>query len=156
MPDANLQQALGTSLEEVLEKMFFAGPAEDSAEASSPVGFSAQVAFQGSAEGRLRLRVSAAAARDMASDFLAAPAESLSESRVSEVVCEMANMLCGSVLSRAGAEGTYHLGEPRPGFSAAPETPAAASCTMNVGSGTVTAELDFTETICPTEAALAS
>jgi hypothetical protein len=38
--------------------------------------------------------------------------QELSQARAGDVVCELANMLCGSVLSRIGADFTFDLSHP--------------------------------------------
>src|SRR5271165_6215349 len=98
--DTPLRQALAESLDEVLEKMFFvrslgelAGPA------SGPVT-AAHLTFEGDPPGSLTLRMTPAAARSVAADFLGEEEAELSPKQIGEVVCELANMICGSVLSR--------------------------------------------------------
>jgi CheY-specific phosphatase CheX len=112
-----MRQALRESVDEVLEKMFFAETlgecsAGDSAD-STGAEIAAGLTFAGKSSGSLLLRVSAAAARQIAADFLGLDESELSDLKTSEVLRELANMICGSVLSRLESAATFHLGAPR-------------------------------------------
>jgi len=111
--DSILQRALQESTEEVLEKMFFIQCLGESLEAESEPPFVAHLAFEGDPSGALTLYVRASAARSVAADFLAAEEPDLSEQEVGEVVCELANMICGSVLSRVESSATFRLASPQ-------------------------------------------
>jgi CheY-specific phosphatase CheX len=111
--DTPLRQALAESMDEVLEKMFFvrslgelAGPA------AGPVT-AAHLTFEGDPPGSLTLRMTPAAARSVAADFLGEEEAELSPRQIGEVVCELANMICGSVLSRVERNTTFRLSAPR-------------------------------------------
>src|SRR5437764_15417957 len=73
----------------------------------------AHLTFRGEPSGSLTLRISAPAARGIASDFLGVDEEDLSDREVGDVICELANMICGSLLSRVGGEATFRLASPR-------------------------------------------
>src|ERR1039458_2358066 len=110
------RQALRDSVDEVLEKMFFA---ETLGEASGPDGDSladtitVELTFQGEPSGSMCLRLTADSAREIAADFLGLEGEEISSDQISEVVRELANMICGSVLSRVESAATFHLSVPR-------------------------------------------
>jgi CheY-specific phosphatase CheX len=111
--DTSLRQALAESLDEVLEKMFFV---RSLGEPQGPAGepeVTAHLAFEGDPPGWLTLRVTAPAARSVAADFLGEEESELSERQIGEVVCELANMICGSVLSRVERNATFRLSTPR-------------------------------------------
>jgi CheY-specific phosphatase CheX len=112
--EAVLQQTLASSVEDVLEKMFFFSPPEDpDAGSGSPEPeIAARVSFTGEPPGDLTLRVTRDAARSIAADFLAAEIYELQEDQVIGVLCELANMICGSVLSRVESATTFHLSAP--------------------------------------------
>jgi hypothetical protein len=57
--------------------------------------------------------VAGGAARSVAADFLGEEEPALSEQQIGEVVCELANMICGSVLSRVESAITFQLATPR-------------------------------------------
>jgi CheY-specific phosphatase CheX len=112
------RQALRDSVDEVLEKMFFA---ETLGEASGPdeAGdlpadtITVELTFQGEPSGSMCLRLTDDSAREIAADFLGLERAEISSDQISEVVRELANMICGSVLSRVESAATFHLGVPR-------------------------------------------
>jgi CheY-specific phosphatase CheX len=113
-----IQRALQDSVNEVLEKMFFVQALGESPD-SKPEGpelaaeIAARLTFQGEPPGSLTLRLTSAAARLIAADFLGCDAEAVSDTQMAEVVCELANMICGSLLSRAESTTTFHLAAPQ-------------------------------------------
>ena len=118
MSDQVIHRALYDSVNEVLEKMFFV---QTMGESSIPgPGSDAQldeiairIAFQGEPSGALMLRLTSAAARQIAADFLGIDEAEVSDLQTSEVVGELANMICGSLLSRMESATTFHLEAPR-------------------------------------------
>jgi CheY-specific phosphatase CheX len=156
MSETPFHRALRDSVQEVLEKMFFVEPVEEPpGEAGSPDGIMAvQLAFEGLPSGVLTLCVTSAAARQIAADFLGEDASGLSPAKVEEVVCELANMICGSVLSRVESSATFRLASPR--ILLAGERPirreAAARRAVHavaIGSGTLTASMETRDPVCP-------
>jgi CheY-specific phosphatase CheX len=114
--EAEFHRALADSVEEVLYKMFFiealAEPAP--APAGAPADeLSAALRFEGRPSGGLKLAVSRPAARSIAADFLAEDESVLDGRQVAEVICELANMICGAMLSRVESEETFRLSAPR-------------------------------------------
>jgi CheY-specific phosphatase CheX len=113
MPEGLLELALRESVEEVLEKMFFVRTMGD-AETGQPVAdLAARLTFEGDPSGCLTLRIPQSAARSISADFLGAEEEDLSEPEIREVVCELANIICGSLLSRVESTTTFRLASPR-------------------------------------------
>ena len=100
---------------EVLEKMFFIRAFEEPLEEpeSPRRNIAVQLAFDGDPSGSLTLRTTSAAARSIAADFLGEDESELSERQVEEVVSELANMICGAVLSRVESRAVFRLGSPR-------------------------------------------
>jgi CheY-specific phosphatase CheX len=102
--------ALAAAAEEVLETMFFTtieGRLDlwpDPAEAVT-----ATLPFFGELSGLFRLDVSLASARRIAAAFLAAEPEALPPDRIGEVVCELANMICGCTLSKLRGKSVFEL-----------------------------------------------
>jgi len=96
-----------------MEKMFFIHCLDESLESEPEPEFVAHLTFEGDPSGALTLTVKASAARSVAADFLAAEEPDLSEQEIGEVVCELANMICGSVLSRVESSATFRLASPR-------------------------------------------
>lgn len=113
MTDTTLRRALAESLDDVLEKMFFVRSLGEPQDAAGEPAVTAHLTFDGDPPGWLTLRVTAAAARSVAADFLGEEESELSERQIGEVVCELANMICGSVLSRVERNATFRLSTPR-------------------------------------------
>jgi CheY-specific phosphatase CheX len=112
--DATFDSALRESAVEVLEKMFFISDVgETVAESdSAALEIAARLTFDGSPPGWLALRMSKMAARSIAADFLGEEVETSTDRQAEEMVCELANMICGSVLSRTESDATFHLSSP--------------------------------------------
>lgn len=113
MPDQEMEHLLAAAVEEVLETMFFSeatGSCEPEACAS---GFEARVAFRGEKSGFVSVRISKASARSLAASFLGESEDSLDDSRVEQVVCELANIFCGSIVTRMESHGSFDLGTPQ-------------------------------------------
>ena len=113
MPESFLLRALRESIQEVLERMFFIQCLLEPLEFVPEPEVAAQLTFEGDPSGELTLRISAGAARSVSADFLGAGETDLSEQEIGEVVCELANMICGSVLSRVESSSTFRLATPR-------------------------------------------
>lgn len=140
--ETDFRRALADSVEEVLYKMFFieglsepGGPAAASTEECS-----AALQFEGRPSGGLKLAVSWPAARSIAADFLGEDETSLTGQQVDEVVCELANMICGAMLSRVESDETFRLSTPR--MVAGEETagghqPPSISHAVDLGRGTL-------------------
>ena len=114
MPEQELSALIEESVTTVLETMFFAdplGPAEPGAEEGAPV-LAARLWFHGSPSGNLAVCISQASARLLAAGFLGEDEESLTEAQTGQIVCELANMLCGSVVSRLESEKSFDLTSP--------------------------------------------
>jgi len=117
VPDAiaereRISRILASAVEEVLEAMFFTG-VMGPAEAAGEDGLAALVTFRGAPSGICGVWVSRTQAREMAASFLGVEAEQLSHCEVDQVVCEFANMICGSVASRLETEERIDLDSPR-------------------------------------------
>jgi CheY-specific phosphatase CheX len=155
MGDLALERALTECTEEVLEQMFFAQPVEetvppDSAQAGDPSHLSVDVGFTGEPSGRLLLRISKAAARSIAADFLAEDEAVLSEEQVAEVICELANIICGSVLTRIESRTSFRLGSPRLLFQVSePEMRPSAVRSLDLWNGNITIAMTTEPELCP-------
>ena len=58
------------------------------------------------------------------------------------MLCELANMICGSALSRTGSQGEFRLSEPRLGAFDGPYSEGAVSHTAATGHGPLEAILE--------------
>lgn len=144
--------ALADSVQEVLEKMFFVDVVDPAgADSGMPHDMRARVVFDGDPPGTFWLAVDIAAVRSAAADFLGEDPDCLTEEQLEGVVCELANMICGSVLSRVESSAVFRLAKPE---LAAPEPhfPAAAaqaSFQAMVGGGLLRAEIHMERPACP-------
>jgi CheY-specific phosphatase CheX len=114
--DNVIHQALRDSVHEVLERMFFVdvlGESTDPAADAWAGEIAAALTFQGDPSGSFLLRLTTVAARQIAADFLGIDEVDVSDIQTSDVVRELTNMICGSVLSRIESAATFRLGEPR-------------------------------------------
>ncbi len=149
MPDAVCAASLlPEAAGEVLETMFFtsAVPA-DKPKAAAPRGFAVRVRFEGAPSGTFGLAVDELPARRIASNFLGAEdEEALAGEQITDVLCELANMICGSVLSRLEANATFDIDAPEP-LAAGEEFPPGldARCLLEVAEGTLALAIDFDE-----------
>jgi hypothetical protein len=112
MPEKNPEQLLEGAVNAVLESMFFAeslGPAEP--ETGGGV-LEASLAFHGRPSGTLGVRLSVASARLLAAGFLGEDETDLTDSQPGEVLCELANMLCGSFVSSFERDEVFSLARP--------------------------------------------
>lgn len=103
---------ISAAVDQVLETMFFStplGPAESESEGAV---IEARVAFQGRPSGALAVRLSAASAGMLAAGFLGETEEALTDCEANAVVCELANMLCGSLVSKLEGEESFDLTSP--------------------------------------------
>jgi CheY-specific phosphatase CheX len=150
MNENRIDLALAESVHEVLEKMFFVdllGPAE----AEPPEdGLAAELVFDGDTPGGFHLTMDIAAARSAAADFLGEDPDDLSAEQLNEVVCELANMICGSVLSRIESSATFRLFKPRIAVASEfPRTSPEACFQASIGGGLLRAELRMERPVCP-------
>ena len=99
---------------EVLETMFFEFPTGEPALAGHPPenASQARAVFSGSARGELRVSLSSDGLRSMAAAFLGIEEDEAGESEQLSMVVELANVLCGSTLSRIQPAGRLHIDQP--------------------------------------------
>jgi CheY-specific phosphatase CheX len=148
---AKLQKVLADSIAETLDAMFFtACLTAPEAEPAPQPQLAAQVAFEGNPPGRLTLRMPALAARSLAANFLGEEENDLSERQVGDVLCELANMICGFVLSRVEGAAEFRLGAPRMVESGELDRPrGGVAHAVETGCGVLEASLEMEDPICP-------
>jgi CheY-specific phosphatase CheX len=119
---------------EVLDSMYFTTVLEishppDQQPAPAPDALAFSLRFQGDVHGTFGISLSLSMARTLASNFLGEEERDLTEAEVAEVVGELTNMLCGSILSRVIGTSKFALSHPQPFLPAYP-APATPSCDM--------------------------
>ena len=138
-------------MDDVLEKMFFVRSLGEPLDHAAEPLIAAHLTFEGDPPGWLTFRITAAAARSVAADFLGEEESELTEAQIGEVVCELANMICGSMLSRVESNTLFRLATPR---LIAPETgpssDSAATCAAEISSGAITVVFNMERTACAT------
>lgn len=111
-PSDQLQKAFLASTSEVLEAMFFVEVLGENAGTETADLVLAELAFRGTPSGRFGVQVPMRTGRLMASNFLGKGEEEITEAEIEQVVCELTNMICGSVLSRIEAGARFELLHP--------------------------------------------
>lgn len=146
MTDRDFNQLLSTAVDSVLETMFFAivsGPAEPQVNGAV---LQSRVSFRGRPSGALGMCISEPAARLLAGSFLGEDEQALTGSQTGQVVCELTNMLCGSLLSKLESEESFDLGTPelvpsRSEVSVGSEAAGDARQTFGLDGGVLTVSL---------------
>jgi CheY-specific phosphatase CheX len=131
MPERNYDQMFAEAVSSVLETMFFTAPLGLAAEESGQACMGARVAFRGTPSGQVRLCLSEASAQLLAAGFLGEDEESLSPEQTGLVVCELANMLCGSLLSQLESQEHFDLAAPQLDGDAVPPPEQAPVATQS-------------------------
>ncbi|MGA7237351.1 MAG: chemotaxis protein CheX [Bryobacteraceae bacterium] len=114
MFDGGFNAALREAVAATLEEMFFVTDLEE----CDPSGYTeepmlrASVDFAGEPSGRLTLCASLSLARSLAADFLAEDEDAVGASQVTDVFAELANIVCGAVLTRTESACTFRLSSP--------------------------------------------
>jgi len=130
----------------VLETMFFSAPM-GLAELETEAGVvEARMAFHGRPSGLVGVRVPGESARLLAAGFLGEDENMLTESQPGQAVCELANMLCGSLLRTLEGGEAFELAPPElmPAAGAIPGVPGPppdASRSFRIENGVLTVTL---------------
>lgn len=145
---------MASAVEEVLETMCFTGVVASGEGAGPPEAdgtlpaIAVVLQFHGSPSGGFRVSVPLKLARAVGVAFLGREETEVSDSQAEEVVCELANMICGSILSRQ-SKATFQITHPEP---APPEQDvsfesAGARCWFDLGDGILTVSLELQQTL---------
>lgn len=131
MTNPDFEHLLSEVVQAVLETMFFVEPMGRAQPRKGEAVIESSVAFHGHPSGKLVVCVPETAARPLAAAFLGEDEEMLQESQPREVVCEFANMLCGSLVSRLESEDSFALDPPElsPAGDCTPQEEAESSFT---------------------------
>ena len=112
-----------------------------------------QVSFDGDPPGSFQMRIARPAANAVAADFLGEELESLTDQQSTDVTLELANMICGAVLSRIESRAAFRLGSPEVvrDDTVQPSSGEETRCTVETGSGPLTVAIQMeTRTCLPT------
>jgi CheY-specific phosphatase CheX len=147
MTTLDLTQALAESIPEILGTMFFSDVMENCEDgAVSAESLSAALSFHGPLSGDFQLRIELPAARLLAASFLAEEEDALAQAQIEEAICELANMICGGVLTRLQPGALYSLSHPevmRAGDSILSHDGVVSNHTVCLDGGRLNAYLAF-------------
>jgi CheY-specific phosphatase CheX len=104
--------------------------------------------FVGDISGRFGLRLEPAVARSLTANFLGEQDTDVSAVEVSEVAGELANMLCGSVMSRVEGEHSFALSHPEPGVVTFSGVEDLLISLLETDCGTITVWVSIEELPC--------
>jgi CheY-specific phosphatase CheX len=153
--DATIHTALSSAVAEVLDCMFFLEVLGEIAEPPPQAeSVTVQVSFEGDPPGYFQMRIARPAANTVAADFLGEDLELLSDRQSTDVTLELANMICGAVLSRIESRAAFRLGSPEVVADDTVERKSGEDtrCTVETGSGALTVAIRMeTRTCLPTE-----
>ncbi|MCU1238446.1 MAG: CheC, inhibitor of methylation [Candidatus Solibacter sp.] len=132
-----------------------AGDAPVSDTALTDLGVFVQVAFHGDPPGVFHMSLARDVATRIAADFLGLDADSVTAEQVNDVAKELANMICGAVLSRLESRATLRLSTPDLVDGDAAVLPGTV-CAVETGSGILTARIAMEKRECSPTAKSAS
>jgi len=146
--ESSIRDALADSVREVLEKMCFLDLSAPAAEQGTAARrFAAQLAFDGDPPGLFRLDLDEDAARLASAGFLGEDPAELAAEQIQEVVCELANMVCGSILSRIESSAVFRLAKPEPTRDPLPCSSTADATILC--DGPLRVEIRMERPVCP-------
>lgn len=129
------------AVSEVLESMCFIsteGDATDEDAILQSDWICSCLDFRGEPSGTFGLAVPSATASAIAANFLGDDEAGPNDSQTAEVICELANMVCGSLLAHLDPKRTFDLSSPRPDPTGAQdisdENRISATFTLDEGS----------------------
>lgn len=123
VPSETLLSSLQETVRTVLETMFFS-TAEPVECCHGNPSIAARLAFRGDPSGELVVTVSHDLAQALAAGFLGVDFEEVTAEAERNIVCELANMICGAVLSHLHPDAVVALDSPH---CAEPDFPAGGA-----------------------------
>jgi CheY-specific phosphatase CheX len=154
MIEDSARALLSESAQKTLETMFFTTPDRVSADPQRPAGelIAASLTFQGAPPGRFGVVMSEPVARTIATNFLGAEdGKRLPPAQVRGVIGELANIICGAVLSELESNANFDLSSPAPVQVGADEpgpdyaTGSPVTCRFEMPEGAIVLSLAFEE-----------
>ena len=139
-----LEAMLEAATSATLETMCFfrvMGPLEEMPAREERI--SARLSFQGDANGVFHCMLDLPTAKAIAANFLGEEAEDVSRARMESVVCELANMICGSVLSNHKKDGHFELSSPEITGSEDEQPDEVVRRVFELESGSIALAMDF-------------
>jgi CheY-specific phosphatase CheX len=110
---SELENMLEAASYDVLETMCFFGVLGDADSlTSTEEQITAKLFFEGEAVGEFRATLDYSAAWAIAANFMGEEPLDIELAHMQAVICELANMICGAVLSSYRKDGLFHLSTP--------------------------------------------
>jgi hypothetical protein len=137
MGPTDFQSLMTSSVDEVLNSMFFVG-VDCNGEESAAAGeewMAARVAFRGPRSGAFGIGAPLTTARTLGANFLGQDEAEIQDAQMEEVFCELSNMICGAFLSRLGDESVYDLSHPARDDAASPAGEGVVSQWLQLDEG---------------------
>jgi CheY-specific phosphatase CheX len=115
-----VEEYVTASCEQVLETMFFTGviATDGASHRAAEPAVKATVRFEGPADGQLSIGMESHTAAALASSFLGRDLQDITPADSSEVASELANMICGAILSRCASSRRFRLSPAHVGATA--------------------------------------
>lgn len=133
--ETSLPELIEEAAKDALEEMFFMVVFDHAAaKPLEPDAVCARVDFAGDACGSLTIALSRGALLEAAANFLGEEGSSLRNDQIRSVICELANIICGSAVSRWRHDGLFLLAPPA--LAESLEHPGTvAECTLQLEQG---------------------
>lgn len=144
MAESRDLEILSGAAQQTLETMFFASMVGEREAPLEEPAVGVRVSFHGNPSGTLGLRLTGGAARAMAGNFLGAEDEqAVTEAQIGEVVRELANMICGAVLSQVESGSTFDIHSPELLTAGEEAAAGAAARSFDLDNGALEVWLSF-------------
>jgi CheY-specific phosphatase CheX len=142
MPNSVVRSELENLLEaasyDVLETMCFFGVLGDADSINSTEEqITAKVLFRGDAAGEFRATLDYSAAWSIAANFMGEEPLDVELAHMQAVICELANMICGAVLSNYRKDGLFQLSTPEIAGCEESQSPQEVSRVFELESGSM-------------------
>ena len=142
MSPAEVDRALTRCAGRVLETMCYADPLPITGLEEGQPFIRAELKFHGTYSGVFHLDVTEEAGRSLATTFLGAD-EDVPAPQMASVICELTNMICGSMLSTLDARADIQLDTPELVGDAAPRSGNAVSKAFEIDNGQMAVAIQF-------------
>jgi len=142
MLTAEVDRALTKCTGRVLETMCYADPLPITGLEEGPAFLHTELRFHGTYEGVFHLDITEEAGRSLASTFLGSD-EDLAREQLGSVICELTNMICGSMLSTLDANADIHLDAPALVAEDAPRSGEILSRAFEIDNGQMAVAIRF-------------
>jgi hypothetical protein len=141
MNTEQFESILTESCAEVLETMCFASiiGAEEAGTTADTNRIYSRLSFKGVLHGHFGISAPAVTSNSLAAAFLGLDEDSVTTAQSEQVLCELANMICGAVLSRMDSGAIFELSHPEivTCYTASAEWPETAAKNLQLDRGSI-------------------